>query len=130
MQLHRDRDKFEQAGANLVVVGQGTPAHAKHFRKTQDVDIPLLVDPDRRTYKAVGAKVGTLGELLGPRVVLKGALTGKRQGKHVGNPAQLGGVLVIDTDGRVTWAHMADDASDNPPNEDVLEAVRQIAAPA
>jgi peroxiredoxin len=128
MQLHRDRDKFEQAGANLVVVGQGTPAQAAHFRDTQHVDIPLMVDPERRAYKAAGAKVGTLGELLGPKVVAKGALSGHRQGKTVGSSAQLGGVLVIDTGGRVAWAHMSDDASDNPPNEDVLEALRQLAA--
>jgi hypothetical protein len=90
------------------------------------------VDPDRKTYKAAGAKVATVGELLGPRVALKGlrAMVGERvvQGKTIGHPAQLGGVLVIAPGGKVTWAHLADDAGDNPPNADVLEAARDAAA--
>jgi len=125
MQLHRDRDKFDQAGANLVVIGQGTPEQGAHFLDSQHVDLPLLVDRGRRSYKAAGTKIGTMSELLGPRVVLKGALTGHRQGKTVGHNAQLGGVLVIATDGSVRWAHMSDDASDIPSNDDVLEAVGQ-----
>jgi hypothetical protein len=125
MQLHRDRDKFDQAGANLVVIGQGTPEQGVHFLASQHVDLPLLVDRERRSYKAAGTKIATLTELVGPRVVLKGALTGHRQGKTVGHNAQLGGVLVIATDGSVSWAHMSDDASDIPANDDVLEAVGQ-----
>jgi len=132
VQLHRDRDKFEQAGANLVVIGQGSPRQAARFRDTQHLELPLLVDPNRRSYRAAGAKVATLSELVGPRVLVKGALRGARagvhQGKTIGHPAQLGGVLVVSTDGSVTWSHMSDDASDNPPNEEVLDAVRRAVA--
>jgi hypothetical protein len=126
MQLHRDRDKFAAAGAKLVLIGQGTPAQAADFKRKQRIELPLLVDPDRRTYKAAGAKKATFSELLGPTVVLKGIKRGLKnrlqQGRTIGHPAQLGGVLVVSQDGRVTWAHLADDASDNPPNETVLEA--------
>ena len=132
MQLHRDREKFEAAGVRLAVVGQGTPEHAAHFRESQHVDLPLLVDPDRRTYRAVGTKVATLGELLSPRVVAKGlrrSMTSRvHQGKMLGHPAQLGGVLVVKPDATVTYAHLAEDAGDNPPNEEVLAAAREAAA--
>jgi AhpC/TSA antioxidant enzyme len=132
MQLHRDREKFEAAGVNLAVIGQGTLKHAKHFKEQQHVeDLLLLVDPDRKTYKTAGAKKGTVGELVGPGVVARGIRTSLRsrvvQSRPVGHPAQLGGVLVVATDGRVTWAHLARDASDNPPNEEVLEAAREAA---
>jgi hypothetical protein len=134
VQLHRDRDEFEAAGVRLTVIGQGTPRHARHFEEQHDLDLTLLVDPHRKTYKAAGAKVATVGELLGPRVALKGlrAIARDRvvQGKTVGHPAQLGGVLVIAPGGEVTWAHLADDAGDNPPNADVLEAARNAAASA
>ena len=46
-----------------------------------------------------GTKIGTFGELLGPRMVAKGAAAtaklGIHQGMTIGHPAQLGGVLVI-----------------------------------
>lgn len=133
MQLHRDREKFEAAGANLVLIGQGTSRHADHFREQFGLDgFEVLVDPDREAYKAAGAKVGTVGQLLGPRPVIEGikAAVSERmvQGMTQGHAAQLGGVLVIAPGGEVTWSHIAKDASDNPPNEDVLAAVERAAA--
>ncbi len=132
MQLHRDRDRFEEAGARLMVIGQGTPEQAGHFRESQGVELELLVDPERRAYKAAGAKKATFSELLGPRVVARGIrrslASGVRQGRTVGHPAQLGGVMLVMPDGSVPYVHLADDASDNPPNEEVLAAVRSATA--
>jgi hypothetical protein len=132
VQLHRDREKFDAAGARLVVIGQGTPRHAQHFREQFDLDgLEILVDPDREAYKVAGAKVGSVGDLLGPRSVLSGikrsATERMVQGKTQGSPTQLGGVLVIAPGDRVAWSHLARDAGDNPPNEDVLKAVRAAA---
>ena len=111
----------------LAVIGQGTPEQARHFRDSQGVDLDMLVDTGRAAYRAAGAKKATFGELLGPRVVLRGmrraAASRVRQGRTVGHPAQLGGVLIVMPDGSIPYAHLAADASDNPPNEEVLKAV-------
>jgi peroxiredoxin len=127
VQLHRDRDRFAAAGVELVVIGQGSPAQARHFLETQHVDLPLYVDSSRDTYRAAGAKVGTLSELVGPRSVLRGirsSVTDRvHQGRTVGHPAQLGGVLVVRPDDSIAYAHLGRDASDNPPNDEVLAAV-------
>jgi hypothetical protein len=134
VQLHRDRDEFAEAGARLVVIGQGTPEQAANFRDSQEVDLELLVDTDRRAYKAAGAKKATFSELLGPRVVARGVrrslASGVHQGRTIGHPAQLGGVMLVMPDGSVPYVHLADDASDNPPNEEVLAAVRSATASA
>ena len=61
VKLHKLRDDFEAAGVNLVMIGQGTPEMAASFRRAQGVDVTVLVDPDRRIYEMVGAKLGTLG---------------------------------------------------------------------
>ena len=128
MQLHRDRSKFEDAGVRLAVIGQGTPAQAAHFRESQKLEIPLYVDEGRDTYRAAGAKVATFNELLGPSVVAKGMATSRRdkvvQGRTVGHPAQLGGVMIAKPGNEITYVHLADDASDNPPNSEVLDAAR------
>lgn len=137
VQLHKLRDEFEEAGVRLVVIGHGTPEMAASFRRAQGVDLPVLVDPDRRIYETVGAKVATLDELIGPRQILAGlraALTSRmkqgsiavHQGRIIGHAAQLGGVLVVAPDGSVRYAHMSDNASDYPPAREVLAAARAI----
>ena len=134
MQLHRDREKFDAAGARLVLIGQGTPRHANHFREQFDLDgFEILVDPDREAYEIAGAKVGGVAELFSPRSVLSGikrAATERMvQGMTQGSATQLGGVLVVAQDGRVAWSHLAADASDNPPNDEVLKAVDRAQNP-
>lgn len=132
MQLHRARSEFEQAGARLVLIGQATPRQAAHFRRRQGIQLPVLADEDRVSYRAAGAKVGGVGDLLNPKVVVKGALTGLRektiQGRTVGSPNQLGGTLVIAPDGRITWSHMSKDAGDNATPEEILDALSRAVA--
>jgi hypothetical protein len=125
--LDHARQEFEAAGANLVLIGQLTPRHAAHFRRRQKIELPVLADEDRTTYKAAGAKLGSLNDLVAPKVVAKGALTtlrtGKLQGRTIGHPAQLGGAMVIVPPGEIVWSHMANDASDNASAEEILAAV-------
>jgi peroxiredoxin len=131
VQLHRARSDFEAAGLPLVLIGQATPRDAAHFRRSQEVDLPVLADEKRESYRAAGAKVATAGELLGPRSVGRGLMKavssrGKtHQGKVVGHPAQLGGAMIVMPDGTIPWTHMSEDASDNAPPEEILAAVRQ-----
>jgi len=126
--LDRARNEIEASGASLTLIGQLTPRHAAHFRRRQGLELSVLADNDRASYKAAGAKMGSIGELLGPKVVAKGALTtlqtGRFQTRTIGHPAQLGGAMVITRDGAVAWSHMAKDASDNASPEEILEAVR------
>ena len=133
MQLHRDRDKFEEAGVRLAVIGQGDPDDAAEFRRRQLVEeLPMLTDRKRESYRAVGTKVATFGELLGPRVVgrgLRSSVSNRvRQGKVVGHPAQLGGVVIVKPDNEIVFAHLSADASDYPDNEEVLAAARAAAS--
>jgi peroxiredoxin len=134
VQLHRARSDFEAAGVPLVLIGQATPRHAAHFRRRQGVDLPVLADEKRESYRAAGAKVATAGELLGRKSVSRGLMKtagsgGKvRQGKVIGHAAQLGGAMVIAPDGRVTWSHMSEDASDNATPDEILAAARQASS--
>ena len=126
--MDRARQDLEADGAQLVLIGQLTPRHAAHFRRRQGIELPVLADEKRASYKAAGAKIATMNELLGPSVVAKGLMTtmqtGRLQTRTLGHPAQLGGTMVIAPDGRVVWSHMSDDASDNASPEEILEAVR------
>ena len=131
MQLHRDREEFEAEGVELAVIGQGSTEQAASFMRAQKVELPLLTDPERVSYEAVGAKVATFGELLGPRQMAKGlsaTLRGRvRQGRTIGHPAQLGGVVIVATNGTIPYAHLSEEASDVPSNNEVLSAARRAA---
>jgi len=132
MQLHRARTEFEDAGATLVLIGQATPRHAAQFRRRQGIQLPVLADEERVSYKAAGAKVAGITDLFGPKVIAKGAITGARhktiQSRTIGNTAQLGGAMVVLPDGDVAWSHMSKDAGDNASPEEILAALRSLVA--
>jgi AhpC/TSA antioxidant enzyme len=132
MQLHRARAEFEQAGAGLVLIGQGTPRQAAHFRRRQGIQVPVLADEDRISYQAAGAKTGGVLDLWHPKVLAKGAVTGLKeravQTRTIGDANQLGGAMVIAPNGKVTWSHMSTDAGDNASPEEILAAIRAAVA--
>ena len=128
VQLHRAREEFEQAGARLVLIGQATPRHAAHFRRKLGIDLPVLADEDRRTYKLAGFPRASVGQLLGPRSVLSGVKHGARsrvtQGRIIGDAAQLGGAMVIRPGGDVVFRQQSANAGDTIEPPELLEAVR------
>ena len=132
MQLHRARSEFETAGATLVLIGQLTPRDAAQFRRRQGIQVPVLADERRVSYRAAGAKVGSAVDLFNPKVVAKGAILGARerviQGRTQGHASQLGGAMLIRPDGVVAWSHMSADAGDNASPEEILAAVRSTVA--
>jgi hypothetical protein len=130
--LQDAQPQFAQAGADVVLIGQATPADAATFRRRFEIELPVLADTRRTSYKAIGAKMAGVGGLFGPKVVLKGIKTslgkGVCQGKTVGHPAQLGAAVVIAPGGEVLFKQLAADASDNAPPEQLLAALRAPAA--
>jgi hypothetical protein len=130
--LDRARSEFKAAGVGLVLIGQATPRDAAQFRRQQGIQLPVLADEERVSYRAVGAKIASMSELFGPRSVSKGLIAGARshriQTRTVGDAAQLGGSLVILPDGEIAWSHMSTDAGDNASPEEILGAVRSMVA--
>ncbi len=130
MQLHRKRTEIRSAGADLHVIGNGSPMFMDGFRETTGYDGPLYTDPSLAVYKAAGLKRG-IGTILSPRAALAalGALKGGfRQGRTQGAATQQGGVLVIAPSGDVLFAQIAEYAGDNAPPEKIVAALRAHAA--
>jgi NAD(P)-dependent dehydrogenase (short-subunit alcohol dehydrogenase family) len=122
----RDRiDDIRARGAELVIVGNGTPHFASAFREDYQLDGPLLVDPELRAYRAAGLRRGRV-EALSPRMPLnafRALRSGARQGAVQGDPWQLGGVFVIRRDGELAYRYVSREAGDHPPVEDILAAL-------
>ena len=128
VQLHRAREEFEAAGATLTLIGQASPRQAAAFRRKTKIDLPVLADEERATYRLAGLRRGNLTQLVGPRSVLAGvkhsARSGVMQGRIIGDAAQLGGAMVIGPGGEVLFEQRSKHAGDTVEVEDLLQAVR------
>jgi AhpC/TSA antioxidant enzyme len=128
VQLHRAREEFERAGLGLTLIGQASPRQAAAFRRRTKIDLRVLADEERRTYRLAGLKRGSLSQLLGPRSVLAGvkhsARSGVVQGRIVGDAAQLGGAMVVGPGDEVLFEHRSRNAGDTIEPAELLEAVR------
>jgi len=126
VQLHRHKDEIHDRGGELVTVGNGGQAFARAFREDMGITTPVFVDPSGATYRALGMRRSLVGTLFSGRSLLHAARAlrgGFRQGRTQGDAFQLGGVLVVDTDGRVLFRHLSREAGDHPPEADVLAAL-------
>ena len=128
MQLHRAREQFEQAGLGLVLIGQATPRQAAAFRRKLEIDdVDVLADEQRTTYKLAGFRKANVSQLLGPKSFVSGVKHARRsgvmQGKIIGDSSQLGGALVIDTDGTILLRQASANAGDTIEAPDLVAAV-------
>jgi AhpC/TSA antioxidant enzyme len=128
--LRGDRERFEDAGGVLALIGLGRPDQAGHFCRGRRVPFACLTSPDSSAHRAFGLRRGTLNQVAGPRVWLpwlRNAVTGNLQGRFgQGDAAQLPGTFVVDTAGVVRYAHRGRRSDDNPPNHEVLDVLTAI----
>ena len=125
VQLHHEIDRIHDAGAELVVVGNGAPHFIEGFRELTGYRGLLYTDPSRASYRAAGMKRGWT-TFLNPKVLKNAARAlgeGHMQGLTQGDPAQQGGTLVITPPGRVLFHHVSETGGDHAPLDAVLASL-------
>lgn len=132
MQLRDERDRFEQAGASVLLIGLGTPERAAWFCEEKSIPFACLSDPDQEAYGVYGLRKATLAELLRAENGLRylrlnlNSETRQRPAKRGEDVLQLGGTFVVDTVGVVRYAHRNRHTGDNPPNDEVVAALEEL----
>ena len=134
MQLHHKIDRIHGAGAELVVVGSGTPNFVAGFRELTGFQGPLYCDPTLSAYRAAGLRRGVMRILnpLSAGYAVRALVRGNFQGRTQGDATQQGGVLVITPSspgGRIVFEHISKVAGDNAPAEEVVSALEHAVAP-
>ena len=90
----------------------------------------VIADPERTLYKALGARRPKPLWVLRPRVAAVGVraiLAGERPGVTKGDDTlQLGADVVVDRDGRIAFLHLASDAADRTPPEELVAVLRRL----
>jgi len=124
--LREHGHEFKEKGANLVAVGLGDPNYARIFREETGIKFPLMVDEQRRAYRAVGLRKANLLHLFrGDNAqARRRARTAGHQQQHAGrNPFQLGGSFVFAPGDVDRYAHISQTFGDNAATQDLLAAI-------
>lgn len=126
---------FEQRGANVVAIGQGTGAEAARVARALHVTYPVLGDPGKDSYRALGlGRAGWAAMLVQPFLEdPAGALRNLREADLAAsvNPRsdvrQLGGVVLVDRSGVVRFLHRSQTTTDVPSNATLRAALDALA---
>lgn len=126
MQLHRERDRIQAAGADVFLIGNGSPSFIEGFREQTAWTGPIYTDPSLAAYRAAELKRG-VAKTFDPRALgatVRAFARGHRQGRTQGDPWQQGGVVVIAPSGDVRWHHVSGRPGDNASAEQIVAALR------
>jgi peroxiredoxin len=125
VRLQRDVERIHAAGAEMIVIGNGTPNFIEGFREQTGFRGPLYTDPSLAVYQAAALERGVM-KTLDPRglgAAVKALAGGRRQGWQQGDQWQQGGVLAIAPDGRVVYHHASARPGDNASAGAILAAL-------
>jgi hypothetical protein len=124
--LREQEQAFRDKGATLAAVGLGDRNYARVFREETDISFPLLIDEQRKAYRAAELRSANLLHLLRSdnNVARKRARDGgHRQHKLGQNPFQLGGSFVFGPGNVDRFAHISQTFGDNATVRALLEAL-------
>jgi len=123
--------EFEQRGAQVIAVGQGTGAEAAAAARRHRITYPCLGDPGHESYRRLGlGRTGWFGLTLAPFFEdPRGAFSNLKRAdlKASANPRsdvrRLGGAMAIDGAGRVRFLHRSATTTDVPSTDALLAAL-------
>ena len=100
----------------MLLISFGTPEQARCWLEETGAPFPLLLDPDRGSYRAYGLE-RSVRRVFHPRVFLayfRLMLQGRKLRPIQGDPYQLGGDFIVDSRQIVRYAHPSADPADRP----------------
>lgn len=124
--MREHQQEFLSKGANLAAIGLGDVIYARAFREETGITFPLLIDAERKAYRAVALKKANIFHLLrGDNAAYrKRAKAGGFQQKKLGeNPFQLGASFVFAPGNVDKFVHVSAIFGDNAAMADLLAAI-------
>ena len=113
--------ELRRRGAQLIVIGSGSPAHARAFAAEEAVSFALYVDPERLAYQAAGTRKGIAPGTFSAS--LRALRKGHRQTATRGDAAQNGGVFVFDAEGGERYRQISRFSGDHADPAEILAAL-------
>lgn len=121
------RSRLEEFGnAEVVVVCFSAPEFVAGYQRERLHPMTVLVDEDRTSYRAYGFGRGSVRRVWGLRTWRAYARllrAGRRFQRPTEDTLQLGGDVVVDRDGRISYVFRSSDPDDRPPVDELIDAV-------
>ncbi len=133
----RLRDEFpalREAGANVIVIGQGEPEHGDWYAERFGVPCPILVDPTEAAYEAYGLVEMSpwllLGEPKPEMSYFEDLIPAHRaKGRPVAdNPFLLPGEFVVNRAGVIVFAYRYGYCDNYPDTEALVDSIHEAVA--
>lgn len=135
--LRKEYETYVEAGANVLIVGQGEPGRAAAYAMKYELpDVPILCDPGLRAYEAYGLVEGKPSQILfdAPEEFLDRDLDAgmklAEERRNLGRPLVdntwlLPGEFVIDREGIVRLAYRYNYCEDYPDYRVLTTSIRE-----
>ena len=128
-QLRREQNGLKKAGIDVVLISSGSPEQAESFRHDFEVPFPIVCDPECVLFKEYRLRDMDWRDYYSPSMLLKVVNVmfegyGYKSGE--GSSSQLGGVFLVDTGGKVRFAHIAANAADHPSPREIIQAAATL----
>jgi peroxiredoxin len=116
--LARESARLEASGTGLALVHMDSDEHARKFLKRYGLEhVPRVSDPKRALYRAFGLSRGTLWQIMGPHLWLRGIASILKYGQSLspqgGDIFQMPGVFLL-YHGHVIRSFVHQTAADRP----------------
>jgi peroxiredoxin len=129
-ELRDNAAALDEAGLSVVLITPDRASRARKFVEEYRVPFPTVTDPKRNAYRAYGLTDGSLGQLVNPHIIARGAkatLSGTFPNRPSSAPRQLPGTAIVDSAGRLLHLHHARDAADHLTSSELIELARGMA---
>ena len=124
--MREHEQEFRSKGANLAAIGLGDENYARQFLQETGITFPLLIDAQRKAYRAAELKKANLLHLFRKdntayrKRAKAGGFTQKKLGE---NPFQLGASFVFAPGNVDKYVHLSETFGDNAAMADLLAAI-------
>ena len=128
VQVASRQQEFEALNTNVVTVSFGMDYWAKMWLQETQSPFPFLIDPERDAYHAYGLQSSIMRSWMPQNLwyYAKATLQGREKFGKRGDPHQLGGDFIIDSQGIVRLAHPSKEPTDRPDVNQLLIVLGEI----
>jgi hypothetical protein len=124
------KDEFERRGIRILVISFAAPALLAEYQKLHQWPFTILADPEREAYRYFGLARLPWYRVFSPATIQLYAsllLKGKKLENYGRDDyRQSGGDFLLDSTGRLVFAHRSRDPADRPPVQTLLAAADRM----